>query len=291
LRNAARALLLLIAKQNNKITRIRLVKLAFLTSREICVGKKFSFYEFVPYQYGPFSFCLYKDLVALSKDGWISQNGNSVKLEKNGSELQEQFKKLPSKLKSAVELVTAKTTYFSDDFLVDSIYQTHPEYTYYSKIASDKPPKPVAPIQIYTIGYQGFSVDGFLNHCVQRGIQRIIDVRNVPFSMSWDFCKKPLSNFCNKLEIEYLHYPQLGIPGNKRKCLKSNEDYLELFDYYENSILPTQEQALDQIGEIIRTKPSALLCMEQSPQMCHRSRLAEALSRRLNLDVCHLTVQ
>src|SRR5579863_3102771 len=66
-----RAILRLIQNEGGAVGRLRLVKLAFLLSREPAAPRTGT-YDFVPYKRGPFSFTLYHELRALERDGWLA---------------------------------------------------------------------------------------------------------------------------------------------------------------------------------------------------------------------------
>jgi len=141
---------------------------------------------------------------------------------------------------------------------------------------------------LYTIGYQGITIDTFFTLCRKYNIQQVIDVRSNPFSRKFGFSKKVLANLCKQQNISYYHIPELGIPADKRKNLNSSEDYQKLFEYYEKEILSHQISTIKKVLNLILEKPSVLLCMESNPSLCHRTRLAKKLSRYLNLDIYHI---
>src|SRR5258708_4600631 len=73
-----RAILRLIANEGGAVCRLRLVKLAFLLSREPNAPRT-GIYDFVPYKRGPFSFTLYHDLRTLEREGWLLQEKSELK--------------------------------------------------------------------------------------------------------------------------------------------------------------------------------------------------------------------
>src|SRR5208282_5169838 len=66
-----RAFLYLLS-QTKSMTKMTMVKLMFLVSKER------SLYDFVPYQYGPFSFQLYQDMRHLERDEYLTQTNDAV---------------------------------------------------------------------------------------------------------------------------------------------------------------------------------------------------------------------
>lgn len=65
------------------------VKLIFLLRRETGLKKEPSFYDFVPYNYGPFSFMLYWDLGSLRQNGYVTPEKDRVALCEHTLELTE----------------------------------------------------------------------------------------------------------------------------------------------------------------------------------------------------------
>ena len=55
--------------------------------------------------------------------------------------------------------------------------------------------------------------------------------------------------FCSKLNIEYLHMPEVGIQSDQRQDLNSQDDYDQLFKIYNNvnlaKTIPSQINILD----------------------------------------------
>ena len=78
--------------------------------------------------------------------------------------------------------------------------------------------------------------------------------------------------------IRYEHIPELGIPSEERRELKSQADYDALFVDYERDSLPLQTDALATIRSWIKSgERVALTCFELHPHQCHRHCVAEAL--------------
>ncbi len=67
------------------------------------------------------------------------------------------------------------------DNLIDEIYSRFPEHTVNSKRARLVERKVAAP-EVYTSGYEGASIDGFLNQLVSSGIRHLVDVSAQPYN-------------------------------------------------------------------------------------------------------------
>jgi uncharacterized protein (DUF488 family) len=131
---------------------------------------------------------------------------------------------------------------------------------------------------LYTIGYEGISLEEYLNRLIKNDIRVLVDVRNNALSMKYGFSKKQLQTFCANLNIEYLHVPEVGIISEMRQELKTQQDYDKLFDTYkQNNLRQTnlQQQAILEL--LINKKRIALTCFEANICQCHRKHLAEAI--------------
>lgn len=139
-----------------------------------------------------------------------------------------------------------------------------------------------------SIGYEGRSIDQFLEILKTEEIDLVIDVRKNPISRKKGFSKLKLAGALNNFGISYQHLPGLGIPSDLRKTLKTKEDYEILFRYYQSDILPTQTASIDVIFELaLRYRKVALTCFESDHQFCHRQYVVAELARR-GCSVFHL---
>jgi len=141
---------------------------------------------------------------------------------------------------------------------------------------------------VYTVGYEGRSLDAVLDLLLRKGIRQLLDVRKNAYSMKYGFGRAVLESAAERCGIGYRHLSELGIPTELRTGIGSRQDYDALFQHYEREILPAQESSVVRADVLLHEKPSALLCFEADPSMCHRTRLAKLLARRNRLEVVHL---
>lgn len=282
--NRQKVLLQFLRETGGSSSRLELTKRLFLMREETASKGGSAFYEFLPYHYGPFSFVIYHDLRKLERDGLVSQSGSW------NLALTEAGKTQPIALKELVRLdiqkINRRYGTFSGDQLVDSVYERYPWYTMLARRTERrKVARRTAEPAVYTIGYEGFQIDGFLNRLLEEGIERLIDVRQNPVARKYGFHRSTLSRLCGDVGIEYLHLPELGIRSELRTQLESENDFEELFHWYRSSLSATD---VERVAALMHEKPSALMCMEASPQSCHRSRLADAVTPVAELAVRHL---
>ena len=278
--NRQKTLLLLLEVARRPVSKLELTKWAFVLREETPSRGGSAFYDFLPYRYGPFSFCLYQEMAALIRDGYV-EDGESWAPTVLADELTQT---MPKALSRDVQHVVERFSKKSVNRVVDYIYSTYPRFTVNSeqrKMAE----RYVASPSVYTAGYERLSVDAFLDRLIQNGIQRIIDVRNNPVARRYGFHKSTLTRLADRVAIQYVHVPELGIPSVLRRNLCSREDYDALFDKYISETLAREANAIDRVAKLMADKASVLVCMEADPASCHRSRLAETVSQKTGLPI------
>ena len=284
-----RTILKLFSAADGALAATKLQKYLFLLSHETFLGQDSAFYDFLPYKYGPYSFAAQREVEALTAYGYLALSGTSLALTPLGAQ---EAANVDSDTTRAVLTIVSKFGKLRLQSLLKDVYARYPWYARNSELqeivpsGAKEPTK--APVAVYTIGYEGRSVDGFLDGLLHSGVRRIVDVRANPVSMKYGFAKSSLSGLAAKLGIGYVHCPELGIPSSRRKQVRSNADFLTLFNDYESKILPKQEEHSMKVAELMKAMPSALLCMEREAVNCHRGRLAKRIAALTKLEVVHL---
>lgn len=129
---------------------------------------------------------------------------------------------------------------------------------------------------VYTIGYEGLTIEEYIDKLKANNIPLVIDVRNNPVSRKKGFSKRKFEAHLNNAGINYIHIPELGIPKHLRDELKDISDYIALFDYYEKHIL--KEKALFKAYKILlllrEYRIIAITCFEKDHNYCHRSKIS-----------------
>ena len=272
---------------DGRTSKLHLVKLAFVLSQETADPPRSAIYEFVPYKYGPYSFTLYYDLAQLARDGWIEITNTDVRLVGFRKETP---RELAFGFSAEADRVLDKYAGVPVDGLISDVYRRYPWYTANSKDLSKRAVKlPTAPIAVYKIGYEGLMVDGLMDRLLRSGIQRLIDVRCNPVARRYGFHKGTLECVADDLGIEYVHIPDLGVPADRRQHLGGARSYAKLFDWYEAELAKSKKAAVEQAVTLVKSKPSAVMCMEADPACCHRTRLANHISAMTGLPVVELS--
>jgi uncharacterized protein (DUF488 family) len=133
-------------------------------------------------------------------------------------------------------------------------------------------------MKIFTIGYEGATMDEFLSALKHAGVERVIDVRALPLSRRPGFSKTPLKGALEEAGIEYIHLKALGTPAEGRNAARAGR-HGDMARVYAGQLeLPEAMAQSAQMLELVAEKPSALLCFERDPQHCHRTLLLKAVA-------------
>ncbi len=279
-------LLSLIQKFGGTLSRTELQKLLFL----FCNNQLKPVFHFIPYKYGCFSYQANQDISTMIKYEQIEEVNSKWKV----IDKQNYINQL--KDEDRYELVKLYNNFkdIKGDELIKFVYKNYPFYAINSEIASklldDESLNTIInakPINnqniIYTIGYEGKSVEEYVNLLIKEDIKVLCDIRKNPISMKYGFSKNQLKNIVENLGIKYIHIPELGIESDKRRNLETKIDYDILFDEYENNSLVFKDREISLLSEqFFKFRRIALTCFEADFNYCHRSRVAGALITKLN---------
>jgi uncharacterized protein (DUF488 family) len=126
---------------------------------------------------------------------------------------------------------------------------------------------------IFTIGYEGTTMEAFLATLKAAGVERVIDVRALPLSRRPGFSKNILAATLADAGIGYVHLKALGTPKSGRDAAKRG-DWRTMERVYAGQLeLPEAQAAAAQLRDLAADKISAVLCFEHDPRHCHRTML------------------
>jgi len=157
-------------------------------------------------------------------------------------------------------------------------------------ISIDRPPTPsanngLASTWIGSVGYERYrSVEDFARLLSGAGVERLIDVRELPISRRRGFAKTALSAALAEQDIEYLHLRGLGNPKEFRDLYKSGQ-VAEGRAGYEQLLTEDRAGDLRELAETIQQKRSALMCVEHDEAVCHRQVIFAALRDQVGLEL------
>jgi uncharacterized protein (DUF488 family) len=290
-------LLALLELSDNSLEKIRLHKLLLIFSE----NQQNKTYNFVPNKFGCYSFQANADLNTLKTYELVKESDFYwYKVDK-----EKYYRQLNNEDKYLIKEVVDKFGVLSTEDLIKHTYLTYPYYAVNSTIASrlltrdelqviklkTAIKKPKNEKILFTIGYEGLSIEQYLNKLIRNNIKVLCDVRRNPVSMKYGFSKNQLMKSCKSLHIKYLHFPALGIASDKRQSLETQDDYNLLFDDYKSTVLKNelvlQQVIVNLIGLNNRV---AITCFESDINKCHRTHLANSLTKLegWNYKVIHL---
>lgn len=282
-------LLNFIHRAGGQASRLQLVKWLFLLAQDAPAQVSAAHYQFVPYKFGPFSFTMYQELDALIRQGELTAVGDTDLKASQPRFLAPRLNE-PA-IEREIERGWQRYGQLSTGALLDTVYRRFPWFTLNADQTDRRAvQRPVAACAIYTAGYEGMQVDGFLNLLLRSGIRRLVDVRNNPVSRRYGFHKSTLAKLCDRLDLEYCHEPEVGIPSAWRCELDTQADYDRLFGRYVKDVLPHQASVIQRIAGSMSTAPSVLVCQEEQPVCCHRSHLATQVAGITKLEIRDLRV-
>lgn len=292
-----KCLLALVDALGGEVGNLDFQKLLFLYCHEV---EETPTYDFVPYKFGGFSFTSYTDKRRLAERGLLANEEWCWRLTLQGRAAA----RVAPLTRMRMDQFAKRQAGLRGDALVLETYRRYPYYAIRSEmvervLAGDtttllavEAARPVASQPgLCTIGYEGRTLEDYLNRLIQDGVTLLCDVRRNPLSRKYGFSKGTLSKVCEGVDIRYAHLPELGIASEERRNLHTQADYDTLFSIYECESLPKQTEALEKIRRWMEAgERVALTCFERLPQQCHRHCVAEALERtaRQRLTVAHL---
>lgn len=266
-----------------KLEKVNMQKLLFL----VCNRQKDPDYDFIPYLYGCYSHSAKADLNTMVQKEYLTEDevSYSKKDKKNYMALlDEEDRKLVNEI---YELYNKKDT----ASLMKHTYINFPYYAINStmaakllgheqlqKVNTSRPS--LSNTVLYTVGYEGISLEAYLNKLIKHDVKVLVDVRNNPMSQKFGFSKSQLIKYCEGLNIQYVHFPEVGVQSEYRQELKTQSDYDSLFGTYKKKTLTTTIVTQESILKLlIENKRIALTCFEANICQCHRKHLAEAISK------------
>jgi uncharacterized protein (DUF488 family) len=280
-----RLLLQLIDALGGSVGKLDFQKLLFLYSQEYSASAP---YDFVPYKFGAFSFTSYADRRKLIERDLLVDDEQRWQITAKGCRVIDRTADM-----QLVEFTKRYSALRGDD-LVAETYRRFPYFASRSEIATrvlkgdhtalariQSARARTSKAKVNTIGYEGHTLESYLNVLLQGGITLLCDVRRNAVSRKYGFSKTTLARSCEAVGIRYEHLPELGIESERRQNLESQTDYDVLFKDYEVRWLPRQTAALKTINSWVQNKEHvALTCFERVPQQCHRHCVAEALEMK-----------
>jgi uncharacterized protein (DUF488 family) len=135
---------------------------------------------------------------------------------------------------------------------------------------------------IFTVGHSTRSIDEFVKLLQAHGVKEIIDVRSIPMSRhNPQFNTDTIKESLQREHIRYKHLKKLGGLRHANKGSINlgwrNASFRGFADYMAT---PEFSKGLEALMKIASLRTTAIMCAEAVPWRCHRSLIADALSKK-----------
>lgn len=144
---------------------------------------------------------------------------------------------------------------------------------------------------LFTIGYEGASVDDFLETLKTVDVAAVLDVRQVSSSRRPGFSKNQLREALEAVGIGYYHFAGLGDPKEGRLAARRGQhiEFKRIFNLHMET--PKAQADLEAASQLAQEKTCCLFCYEREPSHCHRSIVANKIALNKTTLVRHLGVK
>jgi uncharacterized protein (DUF488 family) len=126
------------------------------------------------------------------------------------------------------------------------------------------------------VGYEGHTIETFVDDLLDRGVTRVVDVRLNAMSRKPGFSKRGLATALAEDGIAYEHRPALGNPKENRAGYAAGHPAAHAV-YAARLQESAAKEALAEIAAWAGREEVALLCLEADPTNCHRTAVLAAV--------------
>lgn len=134
---------------------------------------------------------------------------------------------------------------------------------------------------IWTIGYERLRPEMLAAELQAAGVERVIDVRERAQSRKPGMSKTRLGQMLGEHRIAYEHRRALGTPPDLRHLYRTNKVERGAAAFREH-VESNHRDELERLAAELADGPrTALLCLEEEAEHCHRRVLTDALAERV----------
>lgn len=135
--------------------------------------------------------------------------------------------------------------------------------------------------KLYSIGHSNRTLEQFIDLLRAHAITQVVDVRTIPKSRhNPQFNKEDLAKSLRNKKIGYRHMKNLGglrhTKPDSHNLGWENLSFRGFADYMETA---TFAAAIEKLKAIASKKKTAIMCAEAVPWRCHRSLIADVLTK------------
>jgi uncharacterized protein (DUF488 family) len=143
--------------------------------------------------------------------------------------------------------------------------------------------------RLATIGYELATPATLITALRKAKVQLLVDVRAIPNSRRPGFSKRALAAATDEAGIDYLHLRGLGTPADGRAAARAGQHAAMQAIFREQLKTLEARQDLHTLVELIEEgRHACLLCLEASPEHCHRTLVAKAVQAQIRVSVTDL---
>jgi uncharacterized protein (DUF488 family) len=142
--------------------------------------------------------------------------------------------------------------------------------------------------RIYSVGYEGMTVESLVDRLAGAKVTTLVDVRLNPISRKPGFSRKRLTEALAGAGIEYLHEKDLGNPPDNRQSFQTGDGEAgraRMRAILENGSGPALERLVERAGG----ERIAVLCVEREQDRCHRQVIVDmAVEKNPSIEVLQI---
>lgn len=131
------------------------------------------------------------------------------------------------------------------------------------------------PAALFTFGYEGLTIEAFIERLGQMRVEMVVDVRELPLSRKRGFSKRAFRERLAASGIHYEHLPALGCPKPIRDQYRADGDW----SAYTSAFLLHLRSVTADVRSLASTaqgQRACLVCYEADHDTCHRTYVARA---------------
>ena len=141
---------------------------------------------------------------------------------------------------------------------------------------------------LFTIGYEGSTLERVLTAVRDAGVRMLVDVRAVAASRKPGFSKRQLAASLGETRIGYVHLQGLGTPTAGRLAVRAGRADVMRTIFAEHMQSDVAQFDLSNAVALASERAICLLCFERDHAVCHRSIVADLVVSRTGQAVTHL---
>ena len=147
----------------------------------------------------------------------------------------------------------------------------------------------MAASKIWTIGYENVGQADFVAALKDAKIKTLVDVREIANSRRAGFSKKSLAAALDEAGIAYIHMKPLGTPKAGREAARKGDSKTMRRIFEAKMVEPESQMALAETAELAGKGATCIMCLEHDWRECHRTIVAEHLTREFGLKPVNLS--